>query len=81
MMRTIEIFLIIVLSLAFFSCSNNKTNRDAKVKTDSLNTEPQKPKNFESIEQREWEEHRKDTLQKNKNSDTTIIRYKKHESK
>ncbi|MEJ2613954.1 MAG: hypothetical protein P8Z35_03265 [Ignavibacteriaceae bacterium] len=77
MIKTIKILLMIILMLSFFSCSNDKTTRDVKVKTDSLNTEPKKPKNFESIQQREWEEHRKDTS-RNSSKDTspTIIKYK-----
>lgn len=77
MMKTIKIFLMTLLILSFFSCSNNKTTKNVKVKADSLNTEPKKPENFKSIEQREWEEHRQDTSRNNsKDTSPTIIKYK-----
>ena len=63
--------------LSFSSCSKNKTTNNTKVKADSLNTEQKKPKNFKSIEQREWEEHKKDTSRNNsKDTSPTIIKYK-----
>ncbi|MFZ0452571.1 MAG: hypothetical protein WCE54_04070 [Ignavibacteriaceae bacterium] len=63
--------------LSFLSCSNDKENKNTDSKTDSLNIKAKKPKNYESIEEREWKEHRKDTLKKkSKNSDSTIIKYK-----
>lgn len=71
MMKTIKIFLVISIMLSFYACSNNKTAKDAKAGADSL----KKPEDYKSIEQREWEEHRKDTLRNNKDSDTTIIKY------
>ena len=77
MIKVLKIFLMALLVLSFFSCSNNETTKNVKVKTDSLNTEPKKPDNFKSIEQREWEEHGKDTSRNNsKDTLPTTIKYK-----
>lgn len=76
MMKTMKTFLILLM-LIFFSCSKNKTTTNVKVKADSLNTEQKKPENYKSIEQREWEEYRKDTSRNNsKDTSPTIIKYK-----
>ncbi len=72
-MKIIKILVMVLFMFTFFSCSNENVHKTEKSNADSL----KKPKNFESIQQKEWEEHRKDTLQNNKNSDTTIIKYKK----
>lgn len=77
MMEQIKILILIFIMFSFFSCSNEQLNKDVHNKSDSLKTEERKPYNFESIHQKEWKEHRKDTLQNNnKNSDTTIIKYR-----
>ncbi len=67
----------IIFCFSFLSCSNSKQNKKIDNAADSLKFEKKEPKNFKSIHQREWEEHKKDTLNNNSNdSIQTIIRYK-----
>jgi hypothetical protein len=68
---------LILFCFSFLSCSNSKQNKNIVKDIDSLKSEKKEPKDFKSIQQKEWEEHKKDTLVNNRNdSIQTIIRYK-----
>ena len=76
MNRIMEILFLIFITFSFLSCANDQINKAVHKKSDSLKTAEKKPADFESIQQKEWEEHRKDSLQKNyKNSDTIILKH------
>jgi hypothetical protein len=54
--------ILVLFLLSICSCSKQNEEQKPEKGKDSLKTEQKKPKGFESIHQKQWEEHHKDSL-------------------